>query len=85
MLEAMAAGLPILASRLPAHENIVFDGKTGWICDSQEQFASKLNQLESIEDNVRLGKAARTWAAREIGTWDDCAARYNTIYREMAL
>jgi len=83
MLEAMAAGLPILASRLPAHENIVFDGKTGWVCDSQEQFASKLNQLESIEENDYLGKAAHTWAAREIGTWDDCAARYNMIYREM--
>ena len=60
MLEAMAAGLPILASRLPAHENIVFDGMTGWICDSQEQFASNLNQLESIEDNIRLGQNARS-------------------------
>lgn len=83
MLEAMAAGLPILASRLPAHENIVFNGNTGWICDSQEQFATNLNQLESIEENIRLGQNARAWVAREIGTWDDCAGRYNTTYREI--
>ena len=84
MLEAMAAGLPILASRLPAHENIVFDGMTGWICDSQEQFVSNLNQLESIEDNILYGQNARAWVAREIGTWDDCAGRYNITYREIA-
>lgn len=83
MLEAMAAGLPILASRLPAHENIVFNGNTGWICDSQEQFATNLHQLESIEENIRLGQNARAWVAREIGTWDDCAGRYNTTYREI--
>jgi glycosyltransferase involved in cell wall biosynthesis len=83
MLEAMAAGLPILASRLPAHENIVFNGNTGWICDSKEQFATNLNQLESIEENICLGQNARAWVAREIGTWDDCAGRYNTAYREI--
>lgn len=83
MLEAMAAGLPILASRLPAHENIVFDGSTGWICDTHQQFASHLKHLESVEQNTRLGQAARIWAKREIGTWDDCAARYTTIYRAM--
>jgi glycosyltransferase involved in cell wall biosynthesis len=83
MLEAMAAGLPILASRLPAHENIVFDEKTGWICDSQKQFSDRLDQLESTENNIRYGQNARAWVAREIGTWDDCAARYNSAYREI--
>ena len=83
MLEAMAAGLPILASRLPAHENIVFDGKTGWICDAKEQFSANLEQLESTENNLHFGQSARTWVAWEIGTWDDCAARYNATYREI--
>ncbi len=84
MLEAMAAGLPILASRLPAHENIVFNGKTGWICDTAQDLASNLCQLESTEQNVCYGQAARHWAHEAIGTWDDCAARYNTIYREIS-
>ena len=84
MLEAMAAGLPILASRLPAHENIVFDGKTGWICDSPEQLAIRLKYLESNEKNIKFGEASRNWAAREIGTWDDCAGRYHAIYEDLA-
>jgi glycosyltransferase involved in cell wall biosynthesis len=84
MLEAMASGLPILASRLPAHENIVFDGKTGWICDTAKDFASHLCELESIEKNLLYGQAARLWAHEAIGTWDDCAARYNTIYRQIS-
>jgi len=84
MLEAMAAGLPILASRLPAHENIVFNGKTGWICDTAQDFASNLLELESSEQNILYGQAARRWAHEAIGTWDDCAARYNTIYRKIS-
>lgn len=84
MLEAMASGLPILASRLPAHENIVFNGKTGWICDTATEFASNLYRLESLEKNVLYGQAARLWANEAIGTWDDCAARYNTIYRQLS-
>lgn len=84
MLEAMAAGLPILASRLPAHENIVFNGKTGWICDTAQDFASNLCQLESTEQNILYGQAARLWSHEAIGTWDDCAARYNAIYRRIS-
>lgn len=84
MLEAMAASLPILASRLPAHENIVFNSKTGWICDTANDFASSLNQLESNEQNILYGQAARRWAHEAIGTWDDCAARYNMIYRKIS-
>ncbi|MDE1892977.1 MAG: glycosyltransferase family 4 protein [Xanthomonadaceae bacterium] len=83
MLEAMAAGLPILASRMPAHAGIVFDGETGMLCDNSEDYGSALLLMENGLTNQRMGDAARRWAAREIGTWDDCASRYLQIYQRL--
>jgi hypothetical protein len=83
MLEAMASGLPIIASSMPAHAGIVFDGETGKLCDSMESFGIALRELEDRQVNRKLGNAARAWVAREIGTWDDCAERYAKIYRRL--
>lgn len=83
MLEAMAAALPIIASRMPAHASIVDDGVTGMLCDSPEGYGAALIRLEDVSTNGRFGTAARDWAVREIGSWDDCAQRYTRIYREL--
>jgi glycosyltransferase involved in cell wall biosynthesis len=83
MLEAMAAALPIVASRMPAHADIVADGTTGVLCDTQPDYGAAVVGLEDADTNLRMGAAAREWAAREIGTWDDCAARYVGIYRQL--
>ena len=83
MLEAMAAALPIIASRMPAHAGIVDDGVTGVLCDSPEGYGAALMQLEDVGTNRRFGKAARDWAVDEIGSWDECAQRYTRIYREL--
>ena len=83
MLEAMAAGLPIIASRLPAHATIVCDGKTGALCDSPQIYDDVLHALEDAATNQRFGSAARRWANEQIGTWDDCANRYIRIYRRL--
>ena len=83
MLEAMAAGLPIIASQMPAHASFVEDGVTGILCDSPETYGAAVQQLEDTETRGRLGEAARAWAAREVGTWDDCAQRYASIYRKL--
>lgn len=83
MLEAMAAGLPIIASRMPAHATIVADGRTGILCDSPQTYCDALNQLQDVEINTRFGAAARSWALEKVGTWDDCAQRYTRIYHHL--
>lgn len=83
MLEAMASALPIVASRMPAHADIVADGVTGCLCDEPQSYAKALTRLEEPATNLRMGVAARAWVAREIGTWDDCATRYVNIYRQL--
>ena len=83
LLEAMAAGLPIVASRMPAHAAIIDDGVTGLLCDSPDSYGAAVLKLEDACTNRRLGEASRQWAAREFGNWDDCAQRYTHIYREL--
>jgi len=83
MLEAMAAGLPIIASRMPAHGTIVVDGETGLLCDSQETYAQALDNLEDNDANSSMGAAARRKAQQDMGTWDDCAHRYHRIYSKL--
>lgn len=83
MLEAMAAGLPIIASNLPAHANLVEPGVTGRLCDSPAELGEALRTLEDPDTNRRAGTAARTWARTTIGTWDDCAERYAKLYRHL--
>lgn len=83
MLEAMASGLPIIASRMPAHETVVGDGVTGKLCDSIDQYSSAIEELERPEINASLGLAARQRVTETCGTWDDCASRYVDIYRRL--
>lgn len=83
MLEAMASALPIVASRMPAHADIVADGVTGVLCDDAQAYAHALAVTEDTATNLRMGAAARAWVARELGTWDDCATRYTGIYRTL--
>lgn len=83
MLEAMAAGLPIIASQLPAHADLLTHEKTGLLCASPDAFADSVRRLEDLDENQRIGSAARAWVRETIGTWDDCAERYTRLYREL--
>ncbi|GAB3288374.1 glycosyltransferase family 4 protein [Parahaliea aestuarii] len=84
MLEAMAATLPIIASDLPAHRNLVEQGITGSLCSMPGDYAAALQATESPASNQQLGIAAREWVASEIGTWADCAGRYVALYRKLS-
>jgi len=80
MLEAMAAGLPVVASRLPAHEDLVAHGKSGWICDDPAGLAEALAHVEERVKNQAMSDRAREIARQRFGDWDDCAARYARQY-----
>ena len=81
MLEAMAAGLPIVASPLAAHLDIIKDGETGMIVQSREQLRKVLEVLSLPEENSRIGMNARAWVKNQLGTWEDCGERYANGYK----
>lgn len=81
MLEAMAAGLPVLASDLPAHRDMVQHRQAGWLAANRDAFCQGLEWLEDPVNNQQTGQAAREWIKNSIGTWDDCAGRYAAAYQ----
>lgn len=83
LLEAMAAGLPIIASRLPAHDDLLGDGEGGILCATSDETRHALKDLANPRKNHALGQRGRARVRAEMGTWDDCAQRYIAIYREL--
>jgi glycosyltransferase involved in cell wall biosynthesis len=82
MLEAMAAGLPIVASDLAPHIELVERFEAGMICRSQNDLAAALESMEAAE-GVSSGARGREAVSRQYGNWDDCAARYAAVYRTL--
>ena len=83
MIEAMAAGVPVIASRIPAHEDLIRHGETGWLVDSQEELVDALLQAQTASIAADVGSNARNWIRDHIGTWDDSARRCITGYRDL--
>lgn len=83
ILEAMAAGLPVIASDHPAHRDIIQHGITGLIVQNTSEFSAALRALEMPEYSLEIGERARDWVTRHIGTWDDCARRYKDSYQRL--
>lgn len=83
MLEALASGLPIVASRLPAHDDLLAGGEGGVICASAAEAQAALLALADPTANRALGLRGRACMQAGIGTWGDCAERYVTLYREL--
>jgi glycosyltransferase involved in cell wall biosynthesis len=82
MLEAMASGIPIIASRLPAHDDLLGQGG-GILCATAGETLAALNAMSDSRENRAVGQVGRARVREELGTWDDCANRYATLYREL--
>lgn len=62
IVEAMATGIPVVASHVPGVEELVEDGATGYLVEPNraDGLAAAIRQLiDRPEDRVRLGTAAR--------------------------
>ncbi len=82
ILEAMASGLPVVASAISGVPLAVTDGETGLLVGENErdELARALVALARDPDRRRrLGDAARSRAESEL-TWDAVAARYRAAY-----
>ena len=83
MLEAMASGLPIIASNLPAHNDLLQHNKTGIIVNNKTEFIAALQQLSDVQFNTTLGINAQRWLQKEIGTWTNSAQKYYSFYQSL--
>ena len=83
MIEAMAAGLPVIASRIPAHADLIRHGETGWLVDSRDELAEALREAETPSAAAEITARARSRIRETIGTWDDYARRCLTAYTSL--
>lgn len=82
MLEAMASGLPIIASQLPAHDDLLCKGG-GVSCATAGETQAALEAMCDPQENRLLGQLGRARMRNEIGTWNNCVQRYIALYREL--
>jgi glycosyltransferase involved in cell wall biosynthesis len=83
-LEAMASGLPIVASRLGGIPDIVREGLNGLLFEpgNVEELARALRYLvENQEERERMGRAGRKMA--EAYRWEEIARRTEEVYQEL--
>jgi glycosyltransferase involved in cell wall biosynthesis len=83
LLEAMASSLPVICSRIPAHEDLVTHGRTGMIVDTRDAFVESLRTLGATGTGRAMGQRTRQAMRADFGTWADCAARYRHHYDEL--
>jgi phosphatidylinositol alpha-mannosyltransferase len=85
LVEAMAAGLPVVATDIPGYREVVRDGVEGLLVppSSPGQTAEALGRiLDDPELAKRLGEAGRARAERY--SWDTVADEIEAVYREAA-
>lgn len=82
-LEAMAAGIPVLASDVGGHAELIADGRTGLLFKAESQ-DSLVEQAVRILGDERLRRhlidTARRWV-REERTWDRTTGGYLRAYQ----
>jgi glycosyltransferase involved in cell wall biosynthesis len=83
-LEAAAAELPLLITRVNGAEDLVEEGVNGWFIDRESaDIARRLQTLSGSGERVRAMGAAARGAAGQY-TWDAMAERYLAAYGELA-
>jgi len=84
-LEAMACGVPVVATRVGAFEELVADGETGLLVPPGDPAGMAVAIAGLLDDADRLGVYARA-ARRRVETGfriEDEAAAINAVYRSV--
>jgi glycosyltransferase involved in cell wall biosynthesis len=87
LLEAMASGLPVVATRVGGNSELVEEGRSGWLFapGNAEQLADQLALLANDEASRRqLGAAARRRVLEQF-SFDRMLEQYRNLYLEMAV
>ncbi len=85
VLEAMAAGLPVVASRIDGTVELVTPGLTGWLFEPGNE-ASLFETLRAALDSPDLWRefADRSQVTvRKHFSWNDAAAAYSRLWRTL--
>jgi glycosyltransferase involved in cell wall biosynthesis len=84
-LEAMSQGVPVIGVRTGGVPEVIRDGETGYLLDSQDDQSGLVERLTLLVQNealrARIGQQAREWAGRF--SWAAEATAIKTIIQEL--
>jgi len=85
IVEAMLAGLPVVATRVGSVDEAVVDGVTGWIVPPEDPaaFATAVEELVADPDRARRRGVAGRERAEERFTMDRTVEEYLRLYRRL--
>jgi len=83
VLEAMASGLPVVASPHASHKEVVAHRENGWIAGNSCEFREGIKFLSDPGENLSAGLSARKTILNFCGTWENAAERYHNAYIEL--
>lgn len=84
ILEAMAAGLPVLGVNALAVPDLIHDGKNGYLVEPHNYKQMAEAMLKLVEDkakNKRFGEKSLEYA--EVHDLPNCVAKLESVYREL--
>ena len=85
VLEAMASGLPIIASRIAGNEELVVDGETGLLFPGEdlEALCMALRQLlTDASQRQGMGNASRQ-RVEALYSWESTAQQYTLLLEQV--
>ncbi len=83
MLDAMASGLPVIASPIPAHTDLITHHLNGLICGNPEEFELALRTLSDGAIANATSSNALRMVREQYGNWNDCARRYQLLHQRL--
>jgi len=86
IMEAMLAGVPVIATDIPGNRDLVVDGTTGYLVPPGDRFEFTRRTHWLLDDEAlrkRLGEAGRQRVLTEF-TVEQMVGRHAALYRELA-
>ncbi len=86
VLEALAHGVPVIATNIPGTSELIRDGENGLLCDPMDDL-SLCEKLQILAGDEKLRSALSAGAKRFIVdeglTWGNCADKYIRLYEKI--